>query len=322
MTARLLALSFTALLLMAAAPTRAADRTPRYIVYYNSEATPLSKVAEADYTHVVLSFLTVPEKGGADALTLLVPSPVSGQLDDIAVLKKAGKAVMASFGGGAMTQKSWARVAGREKEAAGLLAAFVTAHGLDGVGVDFEISEALQRDAAHRAFDGRALLVALTRALRSALPAGALISHAPQPPYLDPRWEGGPYLDVLRDAGDAIDWLAVQYYNNRGFDGPVPVQVIGTGDRPFVASVAGLADGVAGIRWPVAKTVVGKPIYRDDASSGHLPPDRVRREILEPLAARYGKGFGGLMGWQFSDLTADHRYWNSRMAPGLLLPGR
>lgn len=318
MTVRLMALSLAALLLMTAVPARSADPTPRYIVYYNSKATPLAKAAEADYTHVMLSFLTVPEEGGAARLTLAVPAPLVDQLADIAALQQAGKIVMASFGGGAMTEKSWARLAGREAEVGDLLAGFVKVHGLDGVGIDFEISDALHRDRAHRPFDGRALLIALTRALRTALPKGALISHAPQPPYLDPRWEGGPYLDVLRAVGPEIDWLAIQYYNNRGYDGPASVHVVGTGEKPFVTSLAGLTAGVAGARWPAEKTVIGKPIYRDDASSGHLPPERVRREILEPLQKRYGTGFGGLMGWQFSDLTADHRYWNSRMAPGLL----
>ena len=317
MTLRLVALSLAALLLMAV-PSQSADRTPRYIVYYNSKATPLSKAAEADYTHVMLSFLTVPEGGGSGRLTLTVAPTLVDQLADIAALKQAGKTVMASFGGGAMTEKSWARVAGREAELGNLLAGFVKLHRLDGVGIDFEISEALHREAAHRPFDGRALLIALTRALRTALPKGALISHAPQPPYLDPRWEGGPYLDVLRAVGPQIDWLAIQYYNNLGYDGPASVHVVGTEKKPFVTSLAGLAAGVSGVRWPVEKTVVGKPIYRDDASSGHLPPARVRKEILEPLRQRYGTGFGGLMGWQFSDLTADHRYWNRRMAPGLL----
>jgi chitinase len=318
MTARLLALSIAVVLLTAAGSASAADRTPRYIVYYNSKATPLSRAATTDYTHVMLSFLTVGGGGAGAPLALVVPPPLSDQLDAVAGLKRAGKTVMASFGGGAMTEKSWARIAGRETEAAALLAAFVARHRLDGVGVDFEISEAFHRDPSHRAFDGRRLLIALTRALRAALPAGSLISHAPQPPYLDPRWEGGPYLDILRAVGGDIDWLAVQYYNNLGYVGPAPVHVVGADTHPFVTSLAGLAEGVPGLRWPPRKTVIGKPIYRDDASSGHLPPQRVWREILEPLVARYGTGFGGLMGWQFSDLTADHRYWNSRMAPGLL----
>lgn len=308
--------------LLGAGPAAGETPTPRYVVYYNSEATPLARIGDADYTHVMLSFLTVPEDGSQAALALVTPAPLSTQLGDVPALKRAGKRVMASFGGGAMTAKSWARVAGREEEVARLLAGFVERHGLDGVGIDFEISEALHRGAGRRPFDGRGMLVALTRHLRAALPTAALISHAPQPPYLDPRWQGGPYLDILRQAGGDIDWIAVQYYNNRGYDGPASVHVVGGAEKPFVTSVAGLAKGVAGLVWPPEKIVVGKPIYRDDASSGHLPPARVRDEILKPLVARYGSRFGGLMGWQYSDLTADHRYWNTRMAPGLLRPAR
>lgn len=310
------------LVALAASAGAAVAETPRYIVYYNSEATPLARVAEADYTHVMLSFLTVAEAGGSAPLSLTVPQTLTRQLADVPELKRSGKAVMASFGGGAMTERAWARVAGREAELARLLAGVVRGHGLDGIGVDFEISEALYRETAGRTFDGRALLIALTRSLRDALPTGSLISHAPQPPYLDPRWEGGPYIDILRQVGDAVDWIAVQYYNNRGYDGPADVHVVGASDDPFVTSVAGLSGGAGGLSWPTEKTVVGKPIYRDDAISGHLPPAEVRRTIVAPLVARYGSRFGGLMGWQYSDLTADHRYWNRRMAPGLLRSGR
>lgn len=314
--------SWAAILFLAALTGPALGQAPRYVVYYNSEATPLSKVGGADYTHVMLSFLTVAETGGAAPLSLVTPTPLANQLGDVAALKRAGKIVLASFGGGAMTERSWARVAGREAETAALLAEFVTSHGLAGVGIDFEISSALHQASENRPFDGRSLLVALTRHLRAALPAGALISHAPQPPYLDPRWEGGPYLDILRQAGGAIDWIAVQYYNNRGYDAPAAVHVVGDPHKPFVTSVAGLVGGVNGFRWPVEKIVVGKPIYRDDAASGHLPPKRVRDEILAPLVSRYGNRFGGLMGWQFSDLTSDHRFWNTSMTPGLLETGR
>lgn len=322
MAGRGLTVLVTALLLCAGDATRGWAQAPRYIVYYNSAATPLAKVEAADYTHVMLSFLTVAETGGAAPLSLIVPPVLTRQLDTVPALKRSGKTVLASFGGGAMSAGSWARIAGREAEVAALLAAFVRAHGVAGVGIDFEISAALQRPGPDRPFDGRALLVALTRELRAALPSGALISHAPQPPYLDPRWEDGPYLEILREVGDAVDWIAVQYYNNPSYDSPIVSHVLGDPSRPVATSIAGLTGGAGGVAWPVEKIVVGKPIYHADAGSGHLPPKRVRDEILKPLLDRYGVRFGGLMGWQFSDLTADHRYWNTRMAPGLLETGR
>ena len=167
-------------------------------------------------------------------------------------------------------------------------------------------------------FDGVKFLIALTQALRAALPATATISHAPQPPYLASDWFGGPYLKILKEAGEAIDWIGVQYYNNPGFQAPTAKLVVGDASHPEPTSVEGLAKGFGGSAWPVEKIVVGKPIYKDDAASGHLAPEQVVTGIVKPLLARHGQRFGGLMGWQFSNLTADHRYWNTRIAPVLL----
>jgi len=297
----------------------AAVAETRYVVYYNSDATPLSKVAEAGYTHVILSFLTVDPAGGKAALALVEPDQISGQRSAITALKRAGKKVMISFGGGDMESAAWRRIAGREADLARLLDGYVRQYGLDGVDIDFEITEALQQHPPREDFDGKDLLIKLTRALRAALPAGALISHAPQPPYLDPRWEAAPYRDILKAVGEDIDWISVQYYNNPGYDGPARKHVVGQPQNPFVTAYIGLAEGGLGADWTPEKTLVGKPIFDKDAFSGHMPPARVRMEIVEPLMQRYGRRFGGLMGWQYSDLTEDHRYWNSRMAPSLYL---
>lgn len=289
-------------------------QAPRYIVYYDARVSPLADVAQSDFTDVYVSFATVPE-GGAEPLILVPPVEMADQGAAVAALKAAGKVVFLSFGGGAMPEKAWARMVGREAEAAGLIADYVGRHGFDGVGVDFEISASFEAEGK-RPFDGRAFLVAFTRALRSALPEGVAISHAPQSPYLNREWRNGPYLDVLQQAGDAIDWIAVQYYNNPDFDTPVGARILGTGATPAGSSVAGLIAGAGGVTIPAEKIVVGLPIYKADAVNGHLPPDRVRTEILEPLAKTYGTSFGGLMGWQFSTETADHRYWNGEMARG------
>lgn len=305
----ILAIALMAASLLAAAPARA---TPRYIVYYNADASPASDLVGLPYTHVILSFLTLGDSG--PALELSVDPRMQAPLAEVDRLRADGKAVLVSFGGGDMKAETWMLARGRESELAAALAAFVRTHRLDGIDLDFEISEALHSPPDSSSFDGVAFLVSLTQALRSALPEGALLTHAPQAPYLDPAWQGGPYRQVLEQAGDAIDWITVQYYNNPDFELPIATHLVGAVVDPFPASYTAIA-ALKG--WSSDKTLVGLPIYRADASNGHQPPEVVRQQIVEPLVARFGAGFGGLTGWQFSTHTADHSYWNRTLAPAL-----
>lgn len=291
--------------------------SPRFIVYYNADVTPAKDIIGTGYTHVILSFVTLDAANG-DPGELIVPANLNEPLEAVEELQADGKRVLISFGGGDMSAEDWRLAVGKETETAAALARFVARHGLDGVDIDFEISAALEQGSSSMPFDGVKFLIALTRALRAALSAAATISHAPQPPYLASDWFGGPYLTILERAGGAIDWIGIQYYNNPGFQEPTAKFVVGDLTNPVPTSVAGLAQGVGGVAWPIEKIVVGRPIYKDDAASGHLPPEKVLSEIVTPLVARHGRRFGGLMGWQFSNLTADHRFWNTRIAPVLL----
>ena len=310
-------LTALALLLLPLA-AEAAEATPRYVIYYNSEASPADKLIGLPYSHVILSFVTLPP-GGKQGLSLVVDERLTKPLQLVEKLRADGKKVLISFGGGDMKLEAYRPAVGREAALAKELAAFVAKHGLDGVDLDFEATGALRHPLADGAFDGKAFLIALTRELRQALPADALITHAPQAPYFDPKWHHGPYLEILKQAGGAIDWVTVQYYNNPDFDLPVTTHLVGAESDPFAASYAGITGGAIGFDWPSKKTLVGLPVYSADASNGHQPPKVVRDDILKPLVARYGDKFGGLTGWQFSTLTADHRYWNDKLA-GTLKP--
>jgi chitinase len=301
------------LLLLLPLATQAEEARPRYVVYYNSEASPAEKLIGLPYSHVILSFVTLPP-GGKRGLSLVVDPRLVAPLKIVGKLQADGKKVLISFGGGDMKLEAYRPAVGKEAALAKALAAFVAKHGLDGVDLDFEATGALRHPLADGAFDGKAFLIALTKALRQTLPAGKLITHAPQAPYLDPSWHKGPYLEILREAGAAIDWITVQYYNNPDFDLPVKTHLVGAEKDPFPASYAGIVGGAPGFPWPSEKTLVGLPIYRGDASNGHQPPKVVQDDILKPLLARYGAKFGGLTGWQFSTLTADHRYWNDKLA--------
>lgn len=291
----------------------AAD-SPRYVIYYNSDASPPTALVGKPYTDVILSFITVSaDASPAAPVSLVVPDKLVPALDVIPRLQAEGKRVLISFGGGDMGLDDYRSIVGRTEELADAVAAFVARHGFDGVDIDFEVSPALYRAPPPGYFDGRRFLIDLTLALRSRLPAGALLSHVPQAPYLDPAWHGGPYLDVLRQAGDAINWITIQYYNNPDYDAPVARQIVGSAQSPSVTSYSGISSGAGGLEWPPERTLVGLPVYRDDAANGHLPPTEVLRAVVCPLDGRFGDAFGGLTGWQFSTLTADHRFWNGRM---------
>tara|TARA_R110002110_G_scaffold85816_2_gene223538 strand:- start:126434 stop:127441 length:1008 start_codon:yes stop_codon:yes gene_type:complete len=295
--------------------------TPRYVIYYNSNASPPETLIGTPYTHVILSFITVapgvsdpgaPDPGVSEKgpVSLVVPGKIAAALAVIGRLQAEGKRVLISFGGGDMQRDDYSGLVGREESLADAITAFVAEHGFDGVDIDFEVSAALHSRRRPGVLDGRRFLIDLTTALRNRLPADALISHAPQAPYLDPAWHGGPYLDVLRAVGDAIDWIMVQYYNNPDYETPVARRIVGQPPRQFSTSYAGIVNS----SWPSEKTLVGLPVYRDDASSGHLSPQRVVSEVVCPMRARYGRKFGGLTGWQFSTLTSDHRFWNNRLS--------
>lgn len=295
-----------------------AAQTPRFVIYYNSDASPLSALIDLPYTHVIIAFLE-PVPSVAGEVRLALPPRMAPFWNDIPRLQANGKRVLISFGGGRVDAKRYAPLVGRESALAEELASFVRDYGLDGIDIDFEASPMLYEQPPAGVADGRRFLMQLTRALRQRLPSPRYeITHAPQPPYLDPDWHGGPYLSILGEVGDAVNWITVQYYNNPGFDGPTASRVVGTGAAPFITSYRGLMHAAHGLNWPSDKLVVGKPVYHADAGSGHISPQDLISQVIQPLGTEFGTNFGGIAGWQFSTHTADHKAWNASIGPLLL----
>ncbi len=290
---------------------------PRFIIYYNSDASALVDVRQADYTHVILSFLGA-DIGEDGKVVLVPPKKMVTQWGTVEALKSRGIKVLISFGGGLAKSEDYQKFVGREDELAEKIADFIRAKNLDGVDLDFEASDMLHKVRKADVADGKSFLIKLTMALRGELPSPVfLISHAPQSPYLNPEWHGGPYLDILRGAGDAIDWITVQYYNNPGQDGPVDTKVVGGIKDAYITSYRGLVAKDGTLAWPSEKIVIGKPVYKADAFSGHISPQDIIKLIITPLNAQYGDAFGGIAGWQFSTHTEDHRDWNSEIGKAL-----
>ncbi len=281
---------------------------PRYVVYYNSDASPLIAATHSDYTHIIVSFVRVGVDS-AGQLQLLFPTKMDGQWDSIASLQNQGKKVLISYGGGDAQTSEYNALIGREQEVAKLLAGVVKRYHLNGIDIDFEASEMFHQQRAKGVGDGRAFLIALNRALREQLPAPHyLLTHAPEPPYLDREWHGGPYLDILHHSGAMIDWITIQYYNNPGFNNPISKRA---------TAYSKLVELQGSLGWSSRKLVVGKPIYKADSVNGHLSPNAIIKDIIKPLLKQYGSSFGGLAGWQFSTKTEDHQAWNKHLGKTL-----
>lgn len=165
----------------------AQENTPRYVIYYNSNASPPEALIGTPCTHVILSFINVaPDAPGEGPVSLVVPSKIEPALAMIGRLQAEGKRVLILFGGGAMQLDGYSGLVGREESLADAITDFVSRHGFDGVDIDFEVSAALESPPRPGALDEWRFVIALTAGLRKRLLAGALISHAPQAPYLDP----------------------------------------------------------------------------------------------------------------------------------------
>lgn len=305
---------------LANAETISTDPTPRYITYYNSDDSPLSSALDTPYTHIVLAFVTATVDEHK-CIKLHTNPRLELAWGDVAKLQRYGKKMMISFGGGGMQSDDYAPLAGRELELAKLLADFVRSKKLDGIGIDYEASDTFHASRPESVIEGREFLIALTKALRTELPAPRyLLSHAPQPPYLSASWHGGAYLDILKAVGNHIDWIVVQYYNNPGFDDSITKHVVGNIESPYSTSYRGLTAKDGKLHWPARKIVIGKPVHKTNVRSGHIKPKVIIEKIIKPLQKTYGQAFGGLMGWQYDSHGNDHPAWNTVVGQALLHP--
>ncbi len=261
---------------------------PQLVTYYNNGRLPLSNAASLPYTTVNLAFLFTEEKtpfdiqlGGAIAAG---PSTLTqGAVDAISDMHNAGQRVLISFGGGTMTTAAYKAIAGSEPVLAKNIADFVQRYELDGVDIDWEDTAAFTGQAG---YDGVKFLVALTQALRNELPPASLITHAPQPPYMQKGSGMDGYVDVMAQAGNDIDWLNMQYYNNPPWSSN-PSEIVSSYEA--FSSLPGMTR---------EKLLVGLPVTSHDAGSGYIPVKEIVTDIMHPIQAQ--GPLGGMMNWQFS----------------------
>ncbi|CAN0595139.1 unnamed protein product, partial [Laminaria digitata] len=64
----------------------------RYVIYYNSDASPPQSLLGKPYSHVILSFITAPARlPTAAPIKLVVPDKLTPAFDVIASLQAEGK---------------------------------------------------------------------------------------------------------------------------------------------------------------------------------------------------------------------------------------
>ena len=266
----------------------------KLVSYYNSGAMALDTAVNLPYTHIILAFLYTEADdplslciGGGVAATTKPPTLTQSAISAIADLQSNGQKVLISFGGSRMASSAYEGIAGSEEQLAASIADFIKTNNLDGIDIDFEDSYAFMGEAG---YDGVSFLVALTNALRNELPEGTYsITHAPQPPYLDVNYSMDGYVAIMEQAGDAIDWLNVQFYNNDPWSGN-PSEIISAYDQ--FSQLEGLSK---------EKLLIGLPVTSHDAGSGYIPVDEIVSDIIDPIQ---NEGvLGGMMNWQFSSDT-------------------
>jgi len=177
----------------------------KLVSYFNNGSIPLSTAVNLPYTDIILAFLYTTSDdplslklGGGIAASESPPALTKSTIEAITALHAAGKRVHISFGGGTMTNASYQAIVGSEAALAKALADFVKKYNLDGIDIDFEATAAFTSEFNNY---GVLFLSDLTTALRAELADSRyLITHAPQPPYLEAGSGIDGYIQILRSS--------------------------------------------------------------------------------------------------------------------------
>ncbi|TBU23822.1 chitinase [Dichomitus squalens] len=268
--------------------------SPAFVVYTDRfvSADVLPPVDQiAGFNVVALSFLTL--QGALDqagAYAALAP--------DVKAAKKAEYAnaginlVVSAFGATDKPTSSGADPVGT----ANTFAQFVLTNQLDGIDVDYEDLDAINKgDGAAEAW-----VTTFTSTLRQTLPQGQFIlSHAPLAPWLSPnaQFAAGAYVTINKNVGSLIDFYNIQFYNQGLYLDCAGL--ITTAGAPFTGSA--LLE-IPKNGFDLNKLVIGKPGGLSDATNGFIDPATLGTCIDQAHAAGWK---GGVMAFQFPNANAD-----------------
>ncbi|KAI1792144.1 glycoside hydrolase [Ganoderma leucocontextum] len=295
-----LALASVNNVLVGAAPTpdvsalaaRAAP-TSRFVIYSDNfvSADVLPPATQlAGYNVVALSFLTL--KGALDQAALYAQLPAATKTAKKSEYSSAGISIIVSaFGSTDTPTTSNADPVG----SANTMATFVKTNGLDGIDVDYEDLQAMNKG------DGSAekWVTTFTQTLRQTLPTGQFIlTHAPLAPWLAPnnQFAAGAYVTIHKNVGSLIDWYNVQFYNQGLYATCDGLLTASGGAFPGTSLFEIPKNGI-----PLDMLVIGKPATAADASNGFMDPATLGTCVSQAKA----KGWNaGVMVWQFPHADA------------------
>jgi len=202
------------------------------------------------YTHIIIAFAVTytwkPSKNQcSSSCTIGSPVPVcSNQVkqDLVDAWREAGKKVILSFGGAGMggswegdENDCWDYCYGKEQSVVSQLDNIVRTQRFDGVDIDYEYF--YETPAAQH------FLKTVTKDLRSTLPEGSIVTHAPMDPDLLPQTE---YYQVLKEVASSLDFIMPQYYNGytrAALDG---IDGTGSGSISAISHYQNLVDDMFG----------------------------------------------------------------------------
>ncbi|EIW78011.1 glycoside hydrolase family 18 protein [Coniophora puteana RWD-64-598 SS2] len=270
-----------------------APAAPHWVVYsdkwISGETGPPKTTDLVGYNTFLLSFWM--STGAADQAVMWSQMDAATRTSTKAEYEKAGiKLMVSAFGSSEAPTTSGADPV----KTADSLATWVIQYGLDGVDIDYEDFQAMNKK------DGTAenWLIKFTTELRKKLPSPQyVITHAPVAPWFSgaPTYPSGAYLAVDKAVGSMIDWYNIQFYNQyteyTTCDGLL-TKSSSQWPKSSVFEIA--ASGV-----PFNKLVIGKPATTGDQTNGGFMSTG---DLATCIKTAKGKGWdAGVMTWQYPD---------------------